>query len=219
MPRSGRPAWPREVSRGLLRGERAAAERVGPCSGSSRASSSWHPARARRPSARTCCSSSSSAPLPRAALHLSRFRQSAAPRCQFPSVFLTHTAPSCNSDLRPEVAYMGEKFMHTPNIDKLAAESLVFQRAFCQQAVSKTTFSVRHPVLTVLTVAGDRSAGRPGTVSFPAAGRSAPRSGTSSTISGRQASGLTGSLSPSTSKNTATPPCQRGKPSTRAPRE
>ena len=39
------------------------------------------------------------------------------------------------SDLRPEVAYMGEKFMLTPNLDKFAAESLVFNRAFCQQAV------------------------------------------------------------------------------------
>lgn len=43
------------------------------------------------------------------------------------------------SDLRPEVSYMGEKFMHTPNIDKLAAESLAFNRAFCQQAICGPT--------------------------------------------------------------------------------
>lgn len=34
---------------------------------------------------------------------------------------------------------MGEKFMHTPNLDKLAAESLVFNRAFCQQAICGPT--------------------------------------------------------------------------------
>ena len=43
------------------------------------------------------------------------------------------------SDLRPEVSYMGEKFMHTPNIDKLAAESRVLNRAFCQQAICGPT--------------------------------------------------------------------------------
>ena len=42
-------------------------------------------------------------------------------------------------DLRPEVAYEGEKFMHTPNIDKLAQEGLVFNRAYCQQAICGPT--------------------------------------------------------------------------------
>ena len=39
-------------------------------------------------------------------------------------------------DLRPEMleAY-GQQYMHTPNLDKLAKESLVFQRAYCQHAV------------------------------------------------------------------------------------
>ena len=39
-------------------------------------------------------------------------------------------------DLRPEfMAAYGQKQMVTPNLDKLAASSLVFDRAYCQQAV------------------------------------------------------------------------------------
>ena len=34
---------------------------------------------------------------------------------------------------------MGETFMHTPNIDAFAKESLVFTRAFCQQAICGPT--------------------------------------------------------------------------------
>ena len=39
-------------------------------------------------------------------------------------------------DLRPELfeAY-NQQYMHTPNLDKLARESFVFQRAYCQHAV------------------------------------------------------------------------------------
>ena len=39
-------------------------------------------------------------------------------------------------DLRPELlkAY-GQQHLVTPNLDKFAGESLVFQRAYCQQAV------------------------------------------------------------------------------------
>ena len=51
---------------------------------------------------------------------------------------LTPSAPTI-SDLRPEVGYMGEDQMITPNIDKLASESLVFNRAYCQQAICGPT--------------------------------------------------------------------------------
>lgn len=34
-------------------------------------------------------------------------------------------------DLRPQLACYGEEFMHTPNFDRLAASSVVFERAFC----------------------------------------------------------------------------------------
>ncbi|XP_065192923.1 iduronate 2-sulfatase-like [Sycon ciliatum] len=37
-------------------------------------------------------------------------------------------------DLRPQLGCYGQKYMHTPNIDKLASESLVFDRAYCQFA-------------------------------------------------------------------------------------
>ena len=38
-------------------------------------------------------------------------------------------------DLRPELGCYGNRVIHTPNLDKLAARSLVFQRAYCQAAV------------------------------------------------------------------------------------
>ena len=38
-------------------------------------------------------------------------------------------------DLRPDLSAYGQEYVHTPNIDKLAKESLVFERAYCQQAV------------------------------------------------------------------------------------
>ena len=38
-------------------------------------------------------------------------------------------------DLRPELACYGQSHMRTPNIDRLAAQGVVFERAYCQQAV------------------------------------------------------------------------------------
>jgi len=38
-------------------------------------------------------------------------------------------------DLRPELGCYGDRHMHTPNIDRLAARGLWFTRAFCQQAL------------------------------------------------------------------------------------
>ena len=38
-------------------------------------------------------------------------------------------------DLRPQLGAYGQREMYTPNIDKLANQSLVFERAYCQQAV------------------------------------------------------------------------------------
>ncbi len=39
-------------------------------------------------------------------------------------------------DLRPELGCYGDSMVHTPNIDRLAGNGLVFTRAYCQQAVS-----------------------------------------------------------------------------------
>jgi iduronate 2-sulfatase len=38
-------------------------------------------------------------------------------------------------DLRTEIHSFGAKHMHTPNMDKLAAQGMIFERAYCQQAV------------------------------------------------------------------------------------
>ena len=38
-------------------------------------------------------------------------------------------------DLRTELNCYGEKHMHTPNIDRLAAQGTLFEKAYCQQAV------------------------------------------------------------------------------------
>src|SRR5262245_48785885 len=38
-------------------------------------------------------------------------------------------------DLRPELGCYGNKLIHSPRIDALAARGFVFNRAYCQQAV------------------------------------------------------------------------------------
>lgn len=38
-------------------------------------------------------------------------------------------------DLRPELGCYGKKYIHSPNIDRIAKAGLLFRRAYCQQAV------------------------------------------------------------------------------------
>jgi arylsulfatase A-like enzyme len=44
-------------------------------------------------------------------------------------------------DLRPEFGAYGKSYVHSPNMDKLAARGVVFKRAYCQQAVCSPTRS------------------------------------------------------------------------------
>jgi arylsulfatase A-like enzyme len=44
-------------------------------------------------------------------------------------------------DLRPELGCYGDKYIHSPNIDRLAASGMVFEHAYCQQAVCSPTRS------------------------------------------------------------------------------
>ncbi|MFV0592969.1 MAG: sulfatase-like hydrolase/transferase [Draconibacterium sp.] len=50
-------------------------------------------------------------------------------------------------DLRPEINCYGAKQMHTPNLDRLASDGIIFERAYCQQAVCAPS---RNTVLTGL---------------------------------------------------------------------
>ena len=93
-------------------------------------------------------------------------------------------------DLRPEVGQMGEKNMITPNIDALAKSGLVFNRAFCQQAICGPTRNSETHTMLPIHCSGPliwiRGCWRTQVFSQGAA-HSAPRCGISSTTSGRKA--------------------------------
>ena len=77
-----------------------------------------------------------------------------------------------DDDLNTHVSTSGYKSIHTPTLDKLAAESMTFRRAFCQYPVcgpSRASFlSGLYPESTgVLNNTYDIRKERPGTVSMP----------------------------------------------------
>ncbi len=60
--------------------------------------------------------------------------------CKAPSKVIEAEAPLnvlliAVDDLRPELGCYGKEYIHSPNIDQLASQGLVFDRAFCQQAL------------------------------------------------------------------------------------
>ncbi|MCA9427419.1 MAG: sulfatase-like hydrolase/transferase [Candidatus Omnitrophica bacterium] len=38
-------------------------------------------------------------------------------------------------DLRPQLGCYGQSHIHSPSIDRLASQGLLFERAYCQQAI------------------------------------------------------------------------------------
>src|SRR5690349_12706854 len=53
----------------------------------------------------------------------------------------------CVDDLKPALGCYGDRLAQTPNIDRLAARGLLFERAYCNQAVCSPS---RNALLTGL---------------------------------------------------------------------
>jgi len=75
-------------------------------------------------------------------------------------------------DLRPELGCYGNRIVKTPNIDRLAARGMVFDRAYCQQAVcspSRTAImtGLRPDVTKVWDLETHFRAARPNCVTLP----------------------------------------------------
>lgn len=84
---------------------------------------------------------------------------SAPPATNFPSIFFNEIAPHhltlasafaaarpnilfiAIDDLRPEFGAYGVDYIKSPNMDRLAKSGIVFDRAYCQQAVCSPTRS------------------------------------------------------------------------------
>jgi len=75
-------------------------------------------------------------------------------------------------DLRPEAGAFGNRFIKTPNIDRLAREGVVFTRAYCQQAVCNPSRAslltgLRPDTLRVWDLQTDFRKNLPGAVTLP----------------------------------------------------
>src|SRR5438552_1858691 len=75
-------------------------------------------------------------------------------------------------DLRPQLGCYGDPLAKTPNLDKLAADGLLFNRAYCQQAVCSPSRSSlltgRRPDTTKIYNLKDHfRANLPGRVTLP----------------------------------------------------
>ena len=57
------------------------------------------------------------------------------PRTALPSEVRQNVLLIAIDDLRPALGCYGDQIAVTPNIDQLASRSILFQRAYCQQAV------------------------------------------------------------------------------------
>ena len=61
------------------------------------------------------------------------------PRIALPSEVRQNVLLIAIDDLRPALGCYGDQIAVTPNIDQLASRSILFQRAYCQQAVVDLT--------------------------------------------------------------------------------
>jgi iduronate 2-sulfatase len=90
-----------------------------------------------------------------------------APAAEKPNVLLI-----CVDDLKPAIGAFGDPLAKTPNIDKLAARGVVFERAYCNQAVCSPSrnallTSLRPQSLGIYDLATNFRLGKPDAVTLP----------------------------------------------------
>jgi iduronate 2-sulfatase len=78
----------------------------------------------------------------------------------------------CVDDLKPNIGAYGDPLARTPNLDKLAARSLVFENAFCNQAVCSPSrnsllTALRPQTLGIYDLGTNFRKSRPNAVTFP----------------------------------------------------
>jgi iduronate 2-sulfatase len=78
----------------------------------------------------------------------------------------------CVDDLKPNIGAYGDTLARTPNIDRLAAQSMLFERAYCNQAVCSPSrnallTSLRPQTLGIYDLGTNFRKSRPNAVTFP----------------------------------------------------
>ena len=95
------------------------------------------------------------------------FMQASISAAQKPNVLLV-----CVDDLKPNLGCYGDTLAKTPNIDRLAQNGVLFERAYCNQAVCSPSrnallTSLRPQTLGIYDLATNFRQSRPGAVTLP----------------------------------------------------